>query len=298
MPRSMTGFARAERVFGDCRIAWQIKSVNHRYLDLAIRTPEAFGEMESLAAKRLKSLFFRGRLECTLTISACGGQKRALTLDEGMLKALLSIEKRLISEAGKNHKQNTLTLDRLISWPGMVREAPLPKLNEIEWGYLEREVLLTLEEAAHKVGVVREGEGEELVELIGGFLDQCQELLQQVAQRLPLVQKGMEERLRGRVAEMSDLPVDENRLLQEVAFFLNRMEISEEVDRLGIHLTEIRSMLGEKEAVGRRLDFLCQELNREANTLCSKSQDGELSRLGVELKSEVEKIREQVQNLE
>jgi len=159
-------------------------------------------------------------------------------------------------------------------------------------------LLTTLEKTAHLLNVVRAREGQELGKIIDRFLTKFLDLLDHINARLPQVHEKLEQRLQERIAKISAAPVDNERLVQELALLLNRMDVTEEMDRINIHLREMAATLAKDESVGRRLDFLCQELNREANTLCAKAQDGEISKMGVEMKVIVEKLREQVQNLE
>ncbi|MBF0341134.1 MAG: YicC family protein [Magnetococcales bacterium] len=297
MPRSMTGFAAREQVVGEARIAWRMKSVNHRFLDLSMRVPEGCDSLELLAARRLKERFARGRLECVLTLVPDGRGERAIELNQGLLTGLLDLEKRLREQLEDGMERAPLSLDRLLSWPGMTRERRVVEDLETETG--RAAVLELLEETCQELDLVRGGEGEALVGVMRGLLEALSARVVEVEVAIPQARRVMEERLRERVMAFcgSDTALDEG-LGRELAFLLNRMDIAEEADRLRVHIREMESLLAGEAPVGLRLDFLCQELNREANTLCSKAQDGELSRLGVELKVIIEQLREQARNLE
>ncbi|MBF0284236.1 MAG: YicC family protein [Magnetococcales bacterium] len=301
MPQSMTGYGRAEGVVGEWQAAWRLKSVNQRFLELSFRIPEGFGELEGAARALLKERVGRGHLDVTLSL---GGEKPAsggYRIDRGVLVAVAGLERELrkaLPDKGRGRGRGRLSLERLAQWPGVVRERrPLDLLAAGEKA--ARDALMALlEEAVNGLLESRRREGAALAEALDALLRELEGLAARVGGRLPEVRRMQEQRLRERVGELLGHVAEEPRMAQELAILLNRMEVGEELDRLGVHVRECRSLLGQEAAVGRKLDFLCQELNRETNTLCSKSQDGELTRLGVEMKVVVEKIREQVQNLE
>jgi uncharacterized protein (TIGR00255 family) len=297
MLQSMTGFGSDVAVTHGFSLSWQLKSVNHRYLDLAFRLPDGYGELEILATKQLKKFFNRGRIECTLSLRDQPGVEKALQLDTQLLNSLLSLEADINSQATGERTQ--LAVANIVSWPGMVQKQARPQVNDLDGGKsFSHAALESLERAANSLTVMRKGEGRGLEEVLRDLLDQLTALVERVVENLPRVQKNLEERLKNRLLELKDTAIDEGRLAQEQLYFMNRLDVSEELDRLKIHLNEIVAVLAHSEPIGRRLDFLCQELNREANTLCSKAQDGEITQIGIDMKVIVEKLREQVQNLE
>ena len=298
MPRSMTGFARCEESHGGFQIIWRLKSVNHRYLDLSFRLPEGCEALEIQAANHLKRQIARGHLDCILVLRPEGGEARELELNKALLNTITDLEEQTRRMGVGRHERAGLTLHNLLSWPGVVqRRAHFDGLDDGN-SPLFQAILAVLQRTAQSLVTARSREGAELAALVHGFLDALRALLEEVAARLPEVRERSGERLRERLRELTDAPVEEGRLAQELALLLSRMDVTEEVDRLGIHLQEMAASLTREEPVGRRLDFLCQEMGREINTLCSKSQDGELSRAGVEMKVVLEKLREQIQNLE
>lgn len=293
---SMTGFGTAACTSHGFTLEWQLKSVNHRFLDLSLRMPEGCGALEIQATKRLKAHFQRGRLEATLSVQSHQTEGATMALNEPLLREVLALEGVLLARS--DGERAPLSIGTLLSWPGIVKgEESVGGGDRADPSF--QEVALTLlDEAAEKLAQMRQTEGESLGQFVREQLDGLGRLATDVAQQIPRIQHTMEERLRSRLQVLTDTIVDESRLAQEQIYLLNRLDVSEELDRLRIHLGEIDRVLNQDHPVGRRLDFLCQELNREANTLCSKSQDGELTLLGVELKVGIEKLREQIQNLE
>ncbi|MBF0127885.1 MAG: YicC family protein [Magnetococcales bacterium] len=296
MPRSMTGFAQREGFFGDFRIAWRIKSLNHRFLDLAVRLPEGCGGLEQALNRRLKERFSRGHLECVLSVQAGSTPGRSLELDEGVLVGLLALERQVMMRFGGESREERLGMDRLLSWPGVVRERRLDV--ELVEGAGREAVFGLLDATMAELDRVREVEGRELAGVMRRLLEQLRMRLDEVARELPRIRETLAGRLRERVLEYTGALAQDERLAQELAFLLNRQDIVEETDRMTMHVREMVATLEDDGGAGKRLDFLCQELHREANTLCSKAQDGLLSRLGVDIKVLVEQLREQAQNLE
>ncbi|MBF0296665.1 MAG: YicC family protein [Magnetococcales bacterium] len=295
MPRSMTGYARREAMAGEWRIAWRVKSVNHRFLDPLVRLPEGCASLELPAIRLLKERLERGHVECVLTVQMDGDGPHRLDLDAALVDALLHLERRLARRKGGKGR-GRLSMDRLLGWPGVARERRLGATLEEGPG---REAALTLlDETVAELIHVRAVEGQELAGVMGRLLETLQERVGEVRRQAPRVREALESRLRERVEKFAGALDGGERLAQEVTFLVNRQEIVEEIDRMLVHMREMRLVLSGTDAAGRRLDFLCQELAREANTLCSKAQDAQISRLGVEAKVLVEQLREQAQNLE
>ncbi|MBF0187285.1 MAG: YicC family protein [Magnetococcales bacterium] len=295
---SMTGFARLERQAEDVRIIWRLKSVNHRFLDLSLRMPESCAGLELSVAGHLKKSMGRGRVEGTLNLVNDAQQTR-LELDPERLKALLEVESRaaeLVSQ--QSGQRDAISLKALLAWPGVVLERREGQDEIVPDSDLGREVLSLLQEVAARLTETRLREGAALVEIMSALLDRLADFREKVVTYIPVVRETMATRLQERIAELTaERTVDEGRFAQEMAFLLNKSDIGEELDRLQVHIAEMRSVLVNGGEVGRRLDFLCQELNREVNTIGSKSQEADLSSLVVEMKVIVEKLREQCQNL-
>ncbi|MBF0110965.1 MAG: YicC family protein [Magnetococcales bacterium] len=295
MPWSMTGFGQAEAIVDDVRIVWRLKSVNHRFLDLSLRLPEGMEGVETAAAAVLKGYFRRGHIDGYLSFGIETRGNNTLELNEGLLLEVLALEKRLAGVLGERRE---MELGTLMTWPGLVQERRVDVASRAREEGFAGGVLTVLDQAARGLKEVREREGQRTGALLLQLMHELQGYAMEVRQRLPEVRLQVQERLRGRLEDWLATRVDEGRFMQELALQYNRMDQSEELDRLAMHCDAMIKVIGEAEPMGRRLDFLCQELGREANTLCSKSQDGQLSRLGVEMKVTIEKLREQVQNLE
>ena len=307
MAKSMTGFAYAEGRYGENFIAWRLKSVNHRFLDLSLRVPEGNEALESVVAERLRCCFSRGRLEGHLAVTLGPAGGAGLALDVAMLEGLLALEAEVARRGdgdgegqGDGEGRGRLSMHQLLSWPGMVRQSrPIENEDKGVDGPFFRAVMTLFEQVVAELAAVRAREGAALTGVMVRLLAEFEQGVAQVVGRLPEVRQRTEARLRQRMASMmEDAPVEAWRLAQELTFLLNRMDIAEELDRMAVHLGEMKALLEKPTPIGRRFDFLCQELNRESNTLCSKAQDGEIARIGVDMKVLVEKMREQVQNLE
>lgn len=288
MIRSMTAFARIECQSEWGMITWELRSVNHRYLELAIRLPDALRALESLIRERTGSRLNRGKVELNLKFQASGGELADICLNRHRAERLLAVATELEQLMGPGTGLNTIDV---LCWPGVVSELE-PDLESIE-----PEILICLDEGLRELVVTREREGGRIIEMIRQRCDAIAEQVRQVRARRPEVLTRLREKL---LSRLTDLPVepDSNRLEQEMVIVAQRLDLEEELDRLDAHVDEVRETLKREEPVGRRLDFLMQELNREANTLASKSGDTETTRAAVEIKVLIEQMREQVQNIE
>ncbi|OSM01429.1 YicC/YloC family endoribonuclease [Magnetofaba australis] len=294
----MTGLGRAEAVIEGVRYAWRLRSVNQRYLEISFRLPDSLSELEPELRKRLKERFARGQVDVSLHVRSEAPEAGELSLNADLLGKLIRVEAEALHIAGHDAARGYTSASRLLSWPGVVSERR-PELSEEQLAQRNRAALSVFDSACETLEGFRRREGDALVSVLRELLGRIAEFEEQVRQRLPEVRQRTETRLRERLAELGgQVGVDETRLAQEVVFLLNRVDVSEELDRLRVHREEMTQTLESDEPIGRRLDFLCQELNREANTLCSKPQDPEISKMGVDLKVVIEKIREQVQNLQ
>lgn len=285
---SMTGFARREASGAWGTLVCELRSVNHRFLECSFRLPDdlraAESELRQIATRELK----RGKVDCTLTFRAGHGAEVALDVDREALERVLTRVRELAAVFPDRH---TVNLMDVLRWPGVVRE-------DSAGG---EELLVAAKQlfaaSVSELAAARTREGARLRELIEQRCSTLEGLVATVRARLPEVQARVRERLNDRLAELK-AQVDQDRLEQEVAMLLQRLDVDEELDRLTGHIAEIRRVTGAGEPAGRRLDFLMQELNREANTLSSKSQDLETTRAAVEMKVVIEQMREQVQNIE
>jgi uncharacterized protein (TIGR00255 family) len=288
MIRSMTGYARVETQGPWGRLSWELRSVNHRYLDLALRLPEELRGIEGEARQLLGARLSRGKVEGGLRLSREGAEAAPVAVDEAQLRQLQRAIATVQQALGATAPPDPV---RVLSWPGVVRG------ESADAAPVQQAALQLLGQALADFTQTREREGERLRQYL---LERCAFIEEQAAlvrARLPAVRTQWVEKLRGRCRELG-VDVDPGRLEQEVVLVAQRLDVDEELSRLGVHLVEVRKTLSREDAVGRRLDFLMQELNREANTLSSKSQDAEITRHAVEIKVVIEQMREQVQNVE
>ena len=289
MPHSMTGFSTAEETVPPFRLVWEIRSVNHRFLELSFRMPEELRALEPECRAKVGSAVSRGKVECTLKIVAAdaGTARGALAADALLALKALESEVRAVLPAAQ-----PLTVGEVLRWPGVLKG---PEQSVAALG--SPVVLRCLGTALDSFGRARGREGERIAELLERRAATITALVDSARPLLAGALNRYRDRLRERL-ERLDVAAEPERLEQELAMIAQRVDVSEEVDRLDGHVAELRSTLARAEPVGRRLDFLMQELNREANTFASKVQDETLTRTAVELKVLIEQMREQVQNLE
>lgn len=283
----MTGFSRAEKQVGDHRLTWELRAVNHRYLDIQLRLPETFRPIESELRVRASSLLSRGKCEATLRCQIADATETGIELDFERLQNLQIA----LTAIGRVIDVAPVDALAVLGWPGVVRQRvldPAPLVEAAEMLFDE-----VLDGLVH----VRAREGAELKMHIQQRLGALEELVLQVRRRFPESRQAWLEKLRSRFRQLTT-DLDENRLAQETALLAQKVDVDEEMSRLQVHLGEMRDVLERSEPIGRRLDFLLQELNREANTLSSKSQDEKMTASAVEMKVLIEQIREQVQNVE
>ena len=288
MISSMTAFAR-EEYRGELGVmSWEIRSVNHRYLEAFLRLPEELRVLESSVRERLSARLNRGKLDVSLKFKPGGGAEAGLRLNRRMVDQLLAVEQEM---AGILNSQNSLRPLDLLRWPGVLEE------EEQDFTPVKQQAMALLETALDSLIDNRLREGERLSEIVSQRCQAMQAQVERVRDLMPEVLDNVRTRIRERLTEvMAEL--DETRLEQEMALLAQRLDVDEEMDRLETHLAEVERVLTSDEPVGRRLDFLMQELNREANTLSSKSNDVEVTRTGVEMKVLIEQMREQIQNIE
>ena len=287
MIASMTGFARRELAGNWGTLTCEIRSVNHRYLEPGFRLPEELRPLESdlrqLLAKHLK----RGKVDCTVHLRSVQATERELHVDRAAL-ARVAAAVALVSRAVPGSIVDAV---EILRWPGVI-EAANPD-SEALLGAGRTLFTQTLDD----LGAMRAREGKRLADLVEQRCAGIATLVTQVRARLPEIQARVRTRLHERVAELI-ATVDRDRIETEIVLQLQRLDVAEELDRLTGHIEETRRVMGAGEGAGRRLDFLMQELNREANTLASKSQDLDTTRFTVDMKVLIEQMREQVQNVE
>jgi uncharacterized protein (TIGR00255 family) len=288
MPHSMTGFATAEEGVPPFRLVWEIRSVNHRFLELSLRLPEELRSLEPECRERIAAAAKRGKVDCTLKIVAADDAAALGVIAPDALDAVRSLEEQVRAAFPS---ARPLSAGEILRWPGVLRN---PEQRLAALGAPAKRILGV---ALRAFEDSRRREGERIAELLEKRNAGITAVLEGVQPLLESAQSRYRDRLRERL-ERLDVQGQPERLEQELALIAQRFDISEEVDRLAGHVAEIRAALARDEPVGRRLDFLIQELNREANTFASKVQDETLTRAAVELKVLIEQMREQVQNLE
>lgn len=288
MIRSMTAFARQEHQESWGQVCWELRSVNHRYLDVSIRLPDEFRHLEELIRERIHGSLKRGKINATLffsTNSNCAGQWQ---LNEVLVKRLWENLQSIQILTGNTNLPNNLDILR---WPGVL-EADTSNLEQMSEGVLRHFDTALAQLLAH-----REREGAQLTTLIS---QRCTAIAGEVAyvrQELPTILQSQRERLQMRLSELAN-NLNNDRIEQEMVISAQKMDVAEELERLEAHLVEIRQVLIQEQPAGRHLDFLVQELHREANTLGTKSAHINTSRRAVELKVLIEQMREQIQNIE
>ena len=289
MIRSMTGFASAERQHPFGRLTWELRSVNHRYLEISLRLPEEFRPLEPEIRRVLGQHLSRGKVDVGLRFNpAAGALGSALALNRDLLDTLLALHTEVGAAANARAPADPLALMR---WPGVIEEQaqdPEP---------LHAAALELLTEAAASLQSARGREGEELDAAIRERLETIESWVAQVRGWLPEIRDGLKQKMLTRIGDLQQ-PLEPGRIEQEVAFLAQKIDVDEELDRLDAHVKEAFLVLERDDPVGRRLDFLMQEFNRESNTLSSKSVDNRTTQAAVELKVAIEQMREQVQNIE
>jgi len=286
--RSMTAFARCQSRTDFGELTWEVRSVNHRYLETVVRLPEELRAIEPVVRERINQRLGRGKIECALRYQAAAGAGGQLAVNEALVKQLLAASEQMMHQL---HSSPLPTIMDVLRWPGVL------EAGEQDFTPVQNAAVALLDETLDDLVESREREGGRLAALIVQRLTSMRGQVERARVRMPVVIQAVRERLAARLAEVSE-SLDQERLEQEMALLAQRLDVDEEMDRLNTHLDEVADVLKRKEPVGRRLDFLMQELNREANTLGSKSADSETTAISVEMKVLIEQMREQVQNLE
>ncbi|PNS10750.1 YicC family protein [Mixta theicola] len=287
MIRSMTAYARRETKGEWGSAAWELRSVNQRYLETYIRLPEQFRSLEPVIRERLRNRLTRGKIECNLRFDADPSAQSALILNQPLAKQLL--------EAAQWVKQQNAdgAIDPvdILRWPGVM------SAQEQDLDAINAELIAALELAIDDFITARESEGAALKGMIEQRLEGVSAEVKKVRAWMPDILKWQRDRLVTKLEE-AELQLDNNRVEQELVMMAQRIDVAEELDRLEAHVKETYNILKKKEAVGRRLDFMMQEFNRESNTLGSKSINADVTASAIELKVLIEQMREQIQNIE
>ncbi len=285
---SMTGFAAAAAELPGISLAVELRSVNHRYLDLTVKLPEELRSLESQFRERLAAAQTRGKLECRIVLARTIQGVGSIAVDAARVRELASAAAAI---ARTIPGTPPLTAGDVLRWPGVMIEATLPAEE------LAGRVQALLAQALAELAAARAREGAKLRAVLEARCADIDAQIARVTPRIPALHAAFVDKLGARLKE-AGLDPNDDRLKQELALFATRIDIAEEITRLTAHVTEFRRVLAQGGSAGKRLDFLTQELHREANTLGSKSVDSELSQVSLELKVAIEQMREQVQNLE
>ena len=289
---SMTGYGKGEYSEGGIELTCEIKTVNNRYLDVSIKAPRIFAAYEDVVRNTIRKKLTRGHADVFVSFKDKRERPTALTTDMALAASYVAAAQAL--KDAFPQLTDDITLSSVLRYPEVLKQEDSVTLDE----ELTNALLAALNMALDKLNEMRALEGEKLKVDMLSRMETIENLVGDVSARAPKIQEEYKEKLRNRVQEyLANVPVDESRLLSEVAVFADRTNIDEELTRLRSHIEQFRSIC-EEGVVGRKLDVLVQEFNREANTTCSKSNDVTITRIGLALKNEIEKIREQVQNLE
>jgi uncharacterized protein (TIGR00255 family) len=284
MTKSMTAFARSE----SGHISWEIRSVNHRYLEVGVKVPDAFRSLEIGLRNKLKARLNRGKIDCQLRIGHSQASEASLSIDEKLLEDLTGALATIIPKLETVAPVNPL---EVLKWPGLLSE---PTEDEES---IKRTVVELFDTALAQLIEMRSSEGAELRKIILEKLADLRSIVEQAATEAPIISARQRDKM---ISKLNDLKIDADpgRIEQELVIMAQKSDVAEELDRLNAHIEEVSATLDSKEAVGRRLDFLMQELNREANTLSSKAVATNTTIQAVELKVAIEQMREQIQNIE
>lgn len=292
MIKSMTGYGRAQAAVDGLNITVELKSVNNRYFDFSSRIPRNYGFLEEKLKKLFMASLSRGKLECYVTVEALEESDTVIEVNKPLLKSYLDAYKTIEEEFGI---ENDIEVSDVVKVPDVLLVRKQAADEEKIWNAVSE----VASQALDSFIAMRLAEGERLAEDISSRLDLILENVAFVEQRSPETVKEYNEKLIARINELiADAHIDEQRILTEAAIFADKVAVAEETVRLRSHIDQMRLFLKAEEAIGKKMDFLVQEMNREANTIGSKASDVEIAGKVVNIKAEIEKIREQVQNIE
>lgn len=292
MIKSMTGFGRAEAVTGERKITIELKSVNHRYLDLSIKMPKKLSFLESAIRNLMKTYIQRGKVDVFITYEDYTLNSGTLKYNRELAAEYLGYLRQMEEEFGL---ENDVKVSALSRYPEVLTMEDQSLDEEELWSFLEP----VLRQACEKFVEARIQEGHNLEKDLLEKLDELDRKVQRVEERSPEVVNAYRAKLEAKIHELfEDSQIEDSRIAAEVVMFSDKICNDEESVRLRSHIKNMKKIIGEKEGIGRKLDFMAQEMNREANTILSKSSDLEISNIAIDLKTEIEKIREQIQNVE
>ncbi len=292
MLKSMTGYGRAQKILNGRDITVEIRSVNHRYYEYTSRIPRTYSYIDEKLKALLKTGISRGKVEVAVTINNIEGKDTEIAVNKGTAEGYVSALRGIADELGL---EDDLTLSKLMKLPDIFNIQKTPDDEEQVWN----DVSIVTNEALWKFVEMRGIEGERLGKNIIEKADYILEMVERIEEISPQTVENYRNRLYKKLSEvLEDKNIDEQRILTEAAVFSEKIAVDEETVRLRSHIAQLRTILESDEAVGRKLDFVVQEINREVNTIGSKAQDLNVTKIVVEMKSEIEKIREQIQNIE
>lgn len=292
MINSMTGFGRGEAESDNIKYTVEVKTVNHRFLDISVKLPQFAYSLEDKIESLLKEYISRGKVDILVTIKAKNISGKKYIYDKDALSYYINVSKE-IENIYENVKSSSIY--ELLRLPGVIIEEDTNTSSEEMWKYLKK----ASKDAFSMLLASRKNEGERLKNDIEKKLVKLKELADILSKNEPIVVEKYKEKLKENLAKfIESSAIDENRIAAEVVLFSDKICIDEEIVRLNSHLSEIKECFSKDEPIGRKMDFIIQELNREANTILSKSTDIVSSNVGIEMKTLIEKVREQVQNLE
>ncbi len=292
MIKSMTGYGKSEQTIDSLNVTVEIKSVNHRYFEFSARVPREYGFLEEKLKKYCNSLITRGKVECYVSVEDLEEREMEVNVNETLAAGYVKALKELSERFGLKDDISAVTLSR---YPDVITLHKASEDEERIWNAVKT----VAETAVSKFIEMRETEGSKLRGDILSRADYIIECVEFIEGRSPKTVREYNEKLKQRMKELlGDAAVDEQRLLNEAAIYADKIAVDEETVRLRSHISQLREFMNSSEAIGRKLDFLVQEINREANTIGSKAQDVDIAKKVIAIKAEVEKIREQVQNIE
>lgn len=292
MIKSMTGYGKSEQTIDSLNVTVEIKSVNHRYFEFSARVPREYGFLEEKLKKYCNSLITRGKVECYVSVEDLEEREMEVNVNETLAAGYVKALKELSERFGLKDDISAVTLSR---YPDVITLHKASEDEERIWNAVKT----VAETAVSKFIEMRETEGSKLRGDILSRADHIIECVEFIEGRSPETVREYNEKLKQRMKELlGDAAVDEQRLLNEAAIYADKIAVDEETVRLRSHISQLREFMNSSEAIGRKLDFLVQEINREANTIGSKAQDVDIAKKVIAIKAEVEKIREQVQNIE
>ena len=295
MVKSMTGYGRARKTLANRDITVEVHSVNNRYLDCTIKLPRAYIFAEDAIKGRVQKAISRGKVDVFISIDSTGADEEVVVVNEGLARSYLDALRRLCELDGGNYLRKQSYATELARLPDVLT---VTKAEE-DLESVGADICEVLDEALVSYNQMRAAEGRKLAEDISGRLDTIETLTGKVEQRSPETVREYREKLTARMREvLQSTTIDESRILTEAAIYADKIAVDEETVRLRSHVSQLRGMLQSDEPMGRKMDFLIQEVNRESNTIGSKCNDVAIARDVIALKAEVEKIREQVQNIE